>query len=179
MKTEQIPPGLAGYWRDVLVREDGTRIDSGWHRNQIQNSYANILTSFLRRELVFTPEGFMQCAVGSGLVGWDVTSPVQSRGDTTLTTEFFRKALGTVNMTYRDPTTFADVTPTITNVVQMNCTFLPGEATGDHREWGIFGGNATGIADSGFMWNWVVVPVFTKAAGDTLLRSARFIFPIV
>ena len=168
---------LIGEWRDVLIRADGVRIDSGWRRNQIQNTYAQLLAAFVGLESTFLPVGFQYMAVGSGLLAWDTTPPIQSYGDTTLTTEFYRKAITKFDTSYRDPATFAVSVP-ITNVIQVDITFGIGEATGDHREWGIFAGNATGVVDTGYMFNWVVVPKLTKGAGDVLTRSVRFTFPI-
>lgn len=167
-----------GFWRDQIIREDGSTFDSGWHKNQIQNDYAKILTSFL-----FIPNtptnAFQYIVIGQGDVTWNNTAPIQSPSHTTLWSEFYRKAITTTHTTYRDPQANFIAAGSPTNVIQIDITLDVGEGTGTHREWGIVGGNADQFANSGYLWNWVVtLPEYVKGAGDVLNRSVRFIFPI-
>lgn len=100
-------------------------------------------------------------------VGDDPTA--ESAGDTTLANETARKAIGSKN----------DVT---SGVASISVFFASGEATGTHREFGLFGdGDTTGAtssADSGILFSRTVVNV-AVAASETLTITVELTFTYV
>lgn len=177
---EKINFKVVGRWFDVLTYEDGT-VENGqhgdfeWGYNQIQNTCAVLLASLLKGEATHSPINFL--AIGSGNIAWDTVPPTKSYDQTTLTTEFFRKAVNLTDMTYLDPDTdLVSVTPT--RKIEIGVTLLPGEATGSLREFALFGGTATAAVDSGEMVNWITHALIDKDIALQIFRRIRIEFQI-
>jgi hypothetical protein len=166
---------VRGKWQDKIIYENGTVVISDWTPNQVQNTNATLLASLMKIEAGIT--GIQYIAVGAGLAAWDAVPPAQPYTQTTLTTEYFRKAIAPAEITFRDALGNLSLPPT--NIIQIDVTLLPAEANGTQREFGIFGGNATAAADSGYMVNWLVHGRIDKDATMTIQRSVRFTFEIV
>lgn len=165
---------LKGAWQDTLVYRDGRVERRPWVPNQIQNTGPVLVQGLLARreesEAGFTGVAYM--AVGEGEVGWDLVAPTMSRDQETLTAEIARSAVPLSGITYVDPDTLAPVGG-VSRVAEYSVTFGPEEANGDLREFGLFGGLATGDADTGLMLNWIVHPVFAKTSDFSLIRRVR------
>lgn len=174
---------MRGFWRDEIFR-DGELVDTrGWNRNQVQNTNAELLASLCKNQAGLL--GFQYFALGTGLTAWDSSPPTQPFSDTQLTTEVFRKAIPSGNITFRDPNTFADIDPGYaspgdgSNVIQVDITITPSEANGNSlREFGIFSADATAAADSGLMTNWITHGRIDKDSSISLSRAVRFIFEV-
>lgn len=168
---------MKGEWRDTITYEDGTVVEGDWRSNQVQNQNAILLASLMKN--LGGKQGILQFAAGEGLPSWDGGSPAQPASDTTLTNEIFRKGISAGEITFRDPNTFVDIEPTPSNVIQVDIVLGTTEANGSLREFGIFGGDATGAADSGDMVNWVIHGRIDKDNTMTITRSIRFTFQVV
>lgn len=182
MKSEEfIKIALVGEWRDKHYDLQGNLVfDSGWNKNQIQDTNATLLAMWFRESLQGSPaitQGPQYLALGNGLVGWDATPPTLSRADTTLEAEFFRKIITASDIGYIDPVTKA-ASGSPTRAVEITITFTTSEANDTWREFGLFGGTATASADSGYMVNWVSHGRIDKDSTMTIVRTIRLIFQL-
>lgn len=173
---------MKGEWCDVRRRFDEHGdlthlVNTGWRPNQVQNTNAQLLASLMKKQAGL--EGIQYIAIGSGQASWDAGAPTQDAGDTTLDTELYRQAVPAVDISFRDAGTLADIDPTPSNVIQVDATIGLADAVGTHREFGLFGGDASGAADSGYMVNWIVTPRIDKDALMTIQRTIRFTFAVV
>ena len=169
---------LRGRWKDTYRHRDGTVVETPWQSNQIQNGASLIVSALLRRAdedasaswTNFDGAGYL--AVGSGLSSWDATPPSQSRADTTLTTETFRKQILPADLGFLDPALPEGSAPvaTIQRKWRTAVTLLESEANGDLREFGIFMGAPTATLNSGHIFNWIVHPLITKTTDITITR---------
>lgn len=176
---------IIGEWYDKWTNvETGEEVcNSG--RNQIQNDCGKVFTEKLRRVTGESGSlGIQYLACGSGESGWDVTPPTQSYSQSTLTTEFYRQAVvyhfgGEIpywitEFYFIDPITFIPTGGTPSRAVEAEIVIDAGDATGMHREFGLFGGStATSSADTGYMVNWVVIDAHDKLVAEELTRTIR------
>ena len=178
-RLEEKGPRVVGRWFDTFRYADGTveagphgEFDWGW--NQIQNSFASLLSAWCRGETGYDRINYM--GIGSGLVAWDTTPPTQSYSQTTLTTEYFRKAVQQTDIVYIDPITNLPTGGTPSPKIEISVTLLSAEANGTLREFGLFGGTATSTLDSGEMVNWIVHPRIDKDSSLEIDRRVRLEF---
>lgn len=170
-----------GRWFDRLKWIDGSE-EAGlhgefeWGWNQIQNSFATLLAAWSRGEAGYNRINYM--AVGAGLVGWDTAAPAQPYAQTALTTESFRKAVTQPNIVFIDPVTNVPTGGTPSRKLEITVDLLSGEANSTLREFGLFGGLATGTANSGSMVNWIVHQRIDKDASLEIQRRVRLEFQI-
>lgn len=170
---------VVGRWFDLLKHPDGSTEpgehgEFEWGKNQIQNVFATLLATWLRAEAGYDRIGFM--GIGSGLVSWDTTPPAQPYSDTTLTTEYFRKAIPQVDIVYIDPITDIPTGGTPSSKVEITVDLLSAEANGTMREFGLFGGTATVALDSGEIVNWIVHSRIDKDSSLEIQRKVRIEF---
>ena len=184
---------VVGKWKDrwLDVETGGTDTTEGdflwepkvWNPNQIQNDCGVLLALLCKQDKNESNYGISYMACGSGEAGWDGTPPTQSYAQTTLTTEFYRQATWyytggeipyfTNFFDYIDPITFAP-SGSPTRAIEGELIVEAGDATGIHREFGLFGGNiATSSPDTGYMINWVVITAHNKTVGEELTRTIR------
>ena len=110
--------------------------------------------------------GLQYWANGSGDPSWDATPPVPSKADTKLAKEVYRKPISpAADITYQPLTQ--------TLVVRSRLAF--NESASVLREFGLFGGNATGTADSGYMLNHQIHKAIDKTKAENLLREFRLL----
>jgi len=112
---------------------------------------------------------FTYLAVGQGNAAWDMAPPIQDPAQSILTSELGRKPI--TSMKFIDAVGVVSATPT--NILEIELRFEDGEATGVWREAGIFGGDATGVIDSGQMYNWMVYDRFEKLPNMTVVRRIQ------
>ena len=175
---------MIGEWKDYLVHPDGRRelVDEG--RNLIVNGAFIVVAMCLKQDPAFA--GVMYWALGDGntvdTAGWDAgvlagtTVPVKT--DAALANEIFRKAVLPADITFVDGAGNLSGTPT--NRLKITVTFLEAEpsagGTVNLREWGLYGGNATGAAGSGYLINRKVHKTYAKSNLSQLERVLVFTF---
>lgn len=175
-------PRIVGRWFDTIKRSDGT-VEPGqhgefeWGWNQIQNSFAKLLAAWCRAEAGYDRISYL--AVGSGQASWDTTPPTQSYSDTTLTTEYFRKAVAQSDIIYIDPVTNIATGGVPSSKLEITTTLLAAEANGTLREFGLFGGTAGSLPDTGEMVNWITHARIDKDASMEIERKIRLEFVTV
>jgi len=168
LRHEERMGKLSGAWRMTLKdSKTGVVIEERRGTNIIVNS-ASVLIARLLKDSHEPDGGITYLAVGTGGVGWDLQNPPQpSNTQTELENEIARKAFTTQDVTFIDPDT-GDPTVVPTNVVDFTCTFAETEAVGPLVEMGLFGGDATDLADSGTEVNYRTFPVINKTNSMTL-----------
>ena len=173
-----------GVWRDIRIDQDGRIIQfDDWKHNLVVTSFATLLALLTLANgsggLGATYAGVQYLALGTGNSSWDTSGvPSPSLSDVALVTEpssgNFRKIVTAQNV---DGSNNVSATPT--NRVLCSATFNLGEANGALREWGLFGGNASTTAGSGYMIDHVTHSVINKPSGGsdfTLVRQVTLIF---
>jgi hypothetical protein len=164
---------LEGRYHDV-VRDADDRVVSnrGWHSNAITYGAWTVVTALLRNDPNL--RGLLFCAVGSGDVAWDRAPPSSgaSAGRTRLRAEVDRRALAESDFVYLDPRGNAARGPT--DRLEVTARFAWPQGSKVLREFGLFGGDATATVNTGYLMNYVMHPVISLAAGQTLTRRVRF-----
>ena len=109
--------------------------------------------------------GLLYWAVGAGDPAWDAlpSPPLPDRLSRTLVKEIYRKRLEPADLNY----------DAATHTLTVHTVFLPGEATADLREFGLFGGDASGLFGSGYLFNTARHAVIHKLAGQPLDRTLK------
>jgi hypothetical protein len=164
---EKIRPLHGEYWMRLRNPKTGEIIDERHSHNIIVNT-ASILIARLLKDPREPAGGITYLAVGTGAPGWNLQNPPQPTvTQTQLNSEIARKAFTTEDVTFIDPIT-GDPTIIPTNVVDYTATFAETEAVGPLVEMGLFGGDATDMADSGTEVNYRTFPVMNKTNSMTL-----------
>ena len=164
---EIICPLKGEYWITLKDSQTNKILETRHDHNIIVNS-ASILIARLLKDNNEPDGGITYLAVGTGGVGWNLQNPPQpTNTQSALNNEIARKAFTTQDITFIDPTTG---NPTIvpTNVLDFTATFNETEAVGPLVEMGLFGGDATDVADSGSEINYRTFPVLNKTNSMTL-----------
>jgi len=187
MDKERARLGMIGRWKDKYYRDGELVEETEWTHNQIQNVAPIIAAGLFHRwdelpagQVPVPFEGISYIAVGSGDVAWDALAPgtvPQDRADTTLTTEYYRQSILASDMSFLDADDPAHpVVAGPSRMIQIESTFLPADANGAMREFGLFCGFATGLPDSGHILNWIVHPLINKDATLTITRTIQIEF---
>lgn len=159
--------------QDTLINADGSIAGRYHHVNTVVDSCSKLIACLMKGQA--GQSGLKYWAVGKGDGSWNNDAPPSPTvGDTKLLVETFRKAIRPEDITFLDSGN--QPTDTITNKLQITVTFLENEANGELREFGLFGGNATGTANSGFMVNRKIHPLIYKTSGMKLERIIRIVF---
>lgn len=143
--------------------------------NLVVDKAGELAAGYFLGEGAFTI-GNMYHAFGTGLVAWDTALPDPSVSQTTLVTEIDRKVPTAID--YLDAGNNI-VTPTITDKLQIQTVLAATEPSldgQDLREQGLFGGNATATANSGFMINAINHKKVAKVNGVQITRFIRLQF---
>ena len=110
--------------------------------------YSNIIVTTGKQSILDRMKGDSKGEITYVALGSNVAEPAV--GDTQLGTEVYRKQI---------------TTRTRTGVIFYSSTYIPtGEGNGTHKEIGLFGDDATAVADSGTLFTHAVIDE-TKAAG--------------
>lgn len=181
MTNTQKMPRPIGKWKDTYVYRDGRVIEHEWKSNQIQDTQATlcaILMKGTRDGEISSFSGIEWFAVGEGDPSWDLSPPAKDQAQTTLESELWRSDVDSgTQVFYLDPDTEA-ISGTPTRMLQFNLV-IPFDVVGDLREFGMFGGNATVAADSGYMVNWISHDLTEKDSTFQILRTLRIKWLIV
>lgn len=157
---------------DTIHHVDGTIEKRERSFNIVVDSISKLISALIKHETAYI-DGRLYWAVGQGLPNWDTApySPVATT--TTLIDEVFRKQI--TSRSFID--TEGNPTEVVTNRLQLDITLETNEANGfSLREFGIFGGNVTSVADSGVMINHKAHSRIDKEEGMKVERSVRFTF---
>lgn len=162
------------HWQvtDVITHVDGS-VEVREYVNTVVDNCSKLIASLMKGQAGHV--GISYWAVGSGAGSWDNNNPpAPSVTDTKLTSEVFRKAVSPSNITFLDDSN--QPTATVTNKLQVKLVFNENEANGELREFGLYGGNATSIKDSGIMINRKTHGLLYKTSGMTLERTINITF---
>lgn len=166
-----------GYYKDVLIDPQGNIIwDSGWQSNLIVNN-CNILLAMLMKDHQGI-KGILYCAFGEGDETWDSKRSIPLLTDTQLTNEVFRKSILSDQILYLNSNGQPINTP---STLLEICVEIRGEefiSNGSQplREFGLFGGDATDNANSGYMIDHVTHERYDLTSELTLNRKIRLTF---
>jgi hypothetical protein len=134
----------------------------------VSNMIVNKASKFIAKRMkagTSWGSGIGYLAVGTGYGSGSLAVPQPE--DATyvqLRNELARKAF--TSCSYLDAS--GNVTVTETNVLQYVFTFGTSEAIGNIVEMGLFGGDATVTINSGYMFNYKVIPYWNKVSGKSL-----------
>ena len=159
---------------DTIYYPDGRIEKREKSFNVIVKSLSRLLAAFIKAETGYLG-GNLFWAMGTGQTSWDTTTYTAVDTAERLTNEVFRKAIPLGNRYFVDAN--FQRTNTITNRLQIDIILDENEANGFIlREFGIFGGNATTVANSGILINHKVHSRIDKVSGMRIERSIRFTF---
>ena len=168
---------IQGNYCDKLIDFRGRELwSSGWRSNLIVESCDLLLASLMKREP--ETEGILYWAVGEGEASWELGAPVAASTTSQLSSETARKLLVPKQIVYLDETGQLTDTPTSRLEVASKFTTEDFETNAPIplREFGLFGGDATEVPDSGFIIDYVIHPRIELTPGVTLSRKLRLTF---
>lgn len=169
------------YWRIDKCYTDGRVEEGEWQKNQIQHDWATLAAILFRssRAGAAAPtSGLSFVAIGEGDVSWDLGAPSMPRSQQTLESELWRQAIDAgTQVYYIDPGDMVSVSITPTRVIQINFT-VPFSVVGTIRELALFGGDATAVADTGYMFNWYRISAQPKTVDFALSIRVQVRFQV-
>ena len=174
---------MAGDFHDVKMTgqsidrifKNGKLVDEIVGHNLVVNSFLNLVMCLLKQQSGYS--GVQYWAVGSGASSWDSNMPTPELTATRLTAEIGRVPISADELAFLDQDYRVVSTPT--NILQISHTFGADDCNGVWREFGIFGGNATAVLNSGIMVNKRHHSVITKTEEMTIERIMRFTLSLV
>lgn len=157
---------------DTITHKDGRVEKRERSFNIVVDSISKLISALIKHQTDYV-EGRLFWAVGEGLPGWD-TAPYSPVATTTkLHAECFRKQITSRSFIDQE----GAKTEEVTNRLQLDIILETNEANGKSlREFGIFGGNVTSVANSGVMINHKAHSRIDKEEGMKVERSVRFTF---
>lgn len=164
---------FVGEFRDIITENGETRV-TDWSCNVVTKNINLLVATLLKIQTGYT--GIQYWAVGSGNDTWDGTIPYPTPNptDEKLVNEIGRKSLVPSDIKFVDAAGNPSSAPT--NRILITAMFSESDVNGKWREFGIYGGNATSVKDSGFMINHKTHEVITKTASMVVERQLRFTF---
>lgn len=174
---------MAGDFHDVKMTgqsidrifKNGKLVDEIVGHNLVVNSFLNLVMCLLKQQSGYS--GVQYWAVGSGASSWDSNMPTPELTATRLTAEIGRVPITADELAFLDQDYKVVSTPT--NILQISHTFGADDCNGVWREFGIFGGNATAVLNSGLMINKRHHSVITKTEEMSIERIMRFTLSLV
>jgi hypothetical protein len=171
---------IQGKYQDTLIK-NGIEQKQEIKSNQVQLSALKLISSLFKDTADLN--GISHIALGSGDDTWDnlpnnKPNPMPT-SNTTLTNEVFRKPIPSSNINFVDASgAFGQgaISQTPTTRLRVEIEINGNEAIGSLREFGLFGGTATAIEDSGLMINWVAHPLIEKTDDLVLNRLIELDF---
>jgi len=150
MKLKENSIKIKGQVRIILndAKTNKTIKDTGWINNVVPTIGRTALAKVMAGVATLANAGeITYCAVGTGTVVPNITG-------IKLTTEIDRVPISTASTN-------------VDNEVQIRAFFTTTQGNGVLKELGLFGENATAIADSGTMFQWILFDV-EKTTGETM-----------
>ena len=157
------------------IYKNGVLVDEIVGHNLVVNSFLNLVMCLLKQQNGYF--GIQYWAVGSGASSWDSVMPTPEITASRLTAEIGRVPISTSELVFLN--TNYEVVSTPTNILQISHTFGANDCNGTWREFGIFGGNATEVLNSGIMINKRHHAVITKTEEMIIERIMRFTLSLV
>lgn len=174
INSEEVKRHFKGEVLDYFIHEDGTReLVREMDYNIVVENCSVLIAALMKGHAGYA--GATYWAVGSGDPLWSNEAPPAPVVSTSqLENETFRKAIQVGEIIFLDASNNESVVPT--NKIQITVLFENNEANGELREFAIFGGNASGIANSGLMVNHKIHPLIYKTSALQLERILRLTF---
>jgi hypothetical protein len=168
--------GFIGEVHDTIHHPDGRIEKRSKSFNVVVDSISKLIACLIKSESGYTG-GKLYWALGSGSTTWDTTPNSPSSGNIKLINEVFRKEITSAQRFFIDANGTKLGAGVISNRLQLDIVIESNEANGySLREFGIFGGNATGTKDSGIQINHKSHSRIDKVSGMKIERSVRFTF---
>lgn len=172
MSNINVAPLIRGEYKDTIKYKDGT-VEVYEDHNLIVDGIFNLITSLLATKSEY--KGLQYWAIGEGLSSWNSEAlPQPTAKDTKLVKEIGRKLLSPSNISWVNDRGEPSESPT--NRLKVSVTFGHDECTGNWREFGLFGGNATVSADSGILINHKNHGLIVKTTEMEISREIIFTF---
>lgn len=173
---------VEGFWKVTQLDEHGQVVEeTEWNKNQIQDSWAEIACKLFAGSLSGSgspTNGFLYLAIGEGDASWDLSPPNKSRTATQLQSEIDRIIINQeTDIAYLDPDD-ETVSASPTRMIELTTLVDYNRAVGSLREFGIVCGEATALANSGKLFNWVSHAVRVKTALSQLQLKVRIKFKV-
>jgi len=168
-----------GYYRDVFIGPSGkAQLDTGWHPNLVVQNCNVLLASLMKRQTGM--QGILYLAIGQGDPQWDDQSPVALLTTSQLNTEVARQAITEDQIVFLDDED--QLTDEPTSRLQITVEFRGEELVPNGslslREFGLYGGDATGELNSGVIIDYVIHPRIELTPEMTLSRTLRLSFGV-
>ena len=165
---------LKGYYCDILT-DSNSRVlqNSGWHPNLIVYNCSVLLAALMKRHESL--QGILYLAIGEGENNWDSSRPAPLPTTTRLAKEVSRSKLVEDQILYLNA---AGSSKTPTNQLEITTVFKGEDFASDQplREFGLFGGDATGDPNTGYLIDYVIHPRVDLTRTMTLTRTVRLSF---
>ena len=157
----------------------GTEPNQGYFRTPkevIQEMHVNKASELMAKRMrpgTTWGAGIQYLELGTGTGTGTTQAPqAESASQTALRASLIRKAI--TSWTYLDSS--GNPTANESNVIQLTTTLAENEGNGALVEMGLFGGDATTTAGTGYMFNYKTFPVWNKQAGMRLTIVWRLTF---
>lgn len=166
---------IKGCYYDVIADSHG-RLHSGWRSNLIVRNCNLLLAALMKNEI--NMQGILYLAIGEGKDDWDSSRPVPLLTTSKLAKEVARMEITENQVVYLD--NLNKPVETISNRLEITIKFRGEDFISNVfqtvREFGLFGGDATGEPNSGFMINYVIHPRIDLTSDLTFTRKLRLAF---
>jgi len=164
--TEPVFPSISGEVWAILKDNDTGKEEKIYIGKNVITVGASILIARLLKDATST-NGLLYLSVGTGALGWNLQNPPAATSQQTqLEAELFRKSFSKTAFIKTDGSGDESTIPT--NIVDYTTTFAEAEAVGPLVEMGLYGGDATGVPNSGALFNYRTFPVINKSPNSTL-----------
>lgn len=161
---------ISGKYRDTITYLDG-RIEVGeWNHNIIVNSVGILLAALMKQHYGYN--GITHWAVGSGEESWDVVPVEPVANETYLTNEIGRNLISSIS--FLNESDEESINPT--NKLRITAVFSEVDCNGTWREFGLFGGNASLISDTGIMVDKKHHDAIQKTTENIITREIHLTF---
>ena len=157
------------------IYKNGELVDVVEGHNLVVNSFLKLVMALCKGQSRYG--GISYWAIGSGATSWDTSMPDPEINASRLTAEIGRVPISASDIKFLTADLVETSSPT--NILQIKHTFGPSDCNGKWREFGLFGGNASGTANSGIMINKRHHSVITKTNEMSIERTMTFTLNLV
>ena len=157
------------------IYKNGELVDVVEGHNLVVNSFLKLVMALCKGQSGYG--GISYWAIGSGATSWDTSMPDPEINASRLTAEIGRVPISASDIKFLTADLVETSSPT--NILQIKHTFGPSDCNGKWREFGLFGGNASGTANSGIMINKRHHSVITKTNEMSIERTMTFTLNLV
>lgn len=157
------------------IYKNGVLIEERVGHNIIVNSFLKLVMALCKGDSSY--KGIQYWAIGSGETTWDSYTPEPEINATRLTRELGRVEILPSDIVFLDQA--GTIVSSPSNIIQIAHVFGPYDCNGEWREFGIFGGDATSVANSGVMINKKHHALITKTSEMSVERTMKFTLNLV